>query len=176
MERLAAWLKNGDHRVLYYVNLQIRGPLLDWLMPKISHLGGASFTVSFFLLLFALSCEFALEGLSALAASHLFVQLLKRFFARARPYLSDHNVLVWKNPLRDYSFPSGHSTAIFSLVATVSLSVPWIAVLLIPIAACVALSRIYLGLHYPTDVGIGALIGIVFAFGAHFFTSIVAIS
>ncbi len=63
------------------------------------------------------------------------------------------------NPLKDHSFPSGHTTAIFSVVVPLLLYMPVLTIILAPIALSVGISRIYLGLHYPSDVLAGLCLG-----------------
>lgn len=122
MTKLTIWLKNGDYRILYFVNLKIKSPFLDWWMSKITHLGGVSFTVGTLLLLILFLDDFGMDGLIALTTSHLLVQVLKRSFSRRRPYLTEEKVHLSHHPLQDYSFPSGHTTAIFILATTISLT------------------------------------------------------
>ncbi|MEB3103783.1 phosphatase PAP2 family protein [Ferviditalea candida] len=166
MTRIAAWLKNSDERMLYYLNLRIRCDFLDRWMKLITHLGGAVFTIALALAL-ALFTHLGWNAVFALAASHMLVHVLKKSFSRKRPYMTDGRIWVQPNPLQDYSFPSGHTTAIFSVAMTLVLELPWTFFIVIPIASMVGVSRIYLGLHYPTDVGIGAIIGTLFAIVVH---------
>ena len=69
-------------------------------------------------------------------------------------------IRAWIAPLDEFSFPSGHTlhAVAFSIVAVAHY--PLLAVVLLPFTACVALSRVVLGLHYPSDVlaaiGIGS--------------------
>jgi len=141
-------------------------------MPKITHFGGPFFTMvsCWILAVFGKNNVrlSAIEALTALVSSHLFVQLLKRTITRPRPYmvLSDTNTFNYL--LKDYSFPSGHATASFSMAVTFSIFFPSIAFILISLAALVGISRIYMGLHYPSDVLIGSTIGMISSYATHF--------
>lgn len=87
---------------------------------------------------------------------------LKRWTRRPRPFAADRHIRAWVAPLDEFSFPSGHTlhAVAFSVVALAYY--PALAWLLIPFSASVALSRVVLGLHYPSDVlaatGIGVLL------------------
>lgn len=102
------------------------------------------------------SLHLALTGLVALAL----YRTLKRQTRRPRPCAHDRRVRALVAPLDEYSFPSGHTlhAVAFSLVAIVHY--PVLAWVLVPFTASVAVSRVVLGLHYPSDVlaatGIGA--------------------
>ncbi|RYZ72780.1 MAG: phosphatase PAP2 family protein, partial [Lysobacteraceae bacterium] len=76
-----------------------------------------------------------------------------------RPFASDLRIRAWVAPLDEFSFPSGHTlhAVAFSLVAIAHY--PSLAWLLLPFSACVALSRVVLGLHYPSDVLAALVIG-----------------
>lgn len=171
MNRLVSWIRRTDHSLVCYVNHRWKCIALDWVMTRITHVGGASVTLLF---LFSWGMiapmplkVWALQGFFALSASHLVVRLCKHFLPRIRPYLR-LQLHTFPNPLADYSFPSGHTTAIFSIAVTFILQEPWTALLFFPLAMLVGLSRMYLGLHYPTDVAIGALLGSSFAIGSAF--------
>ncbi|MFD1426765.1 undecaprenyl-diphosphatase [Kroppenstedtia sanguinis] len=172
MKRLAARLQSVDHRFVCYVNQQWKCRFLDWLMSRVTHLGGAGFTLSFLLVWFIFQTppvrNWALEGLVSLVSSHLGVQVGKHCWQRLRPYLQYSDLRVVSHPLQDYSFPSGHTAAAFSLALIWIFHLPWLFVLLFPLALAVGLSRIYLGLHYPTDVIVGGWLGTVFAMGTHY--------
>lgn len=79
-------------------------------------------------------------------------KLLKHWIKRPRPYASDVRIRAWVAPLDEFSFPSGHTlhAVAFTLVALAHY--PVLAWLLIPFTASVAVSRVVLGLHYPSDV------------------------
>ncbi len=96
----------------------------------------------------AASAHLAATGVVALAL----YKLLKRWTRRPRPFASDSRIHAWVAPLDEFSFPSGHTlhAVAFSIVALAHY--PMLAGLLIPFAASVAVSRVVLGLHYPSDV------------------------
>jgi undecaprenyl-diphosphatase len=158
-----------DHTLIKLVNCQWKCRLFDWLMPRVTHLGGATATIGLLLvwLLLAPQTEkmWAVEGLIALAGSHLVVQCIKSWKPRIRPYLKLGNLHTFPNPLTDYSFPSGHTTAAFSIAVTFILHEPDAWLILLPYAMIVGFSRMYLALHYPTDVIIGSCLGSGFAAG-----------
>ncbi len=167
MLRWSNWLLTNDRRMLLFLNLRLRCSLLDIILPKLTHTGGATFTIICSLFLWLLGGP-GLKALLALGSSHLLVHVLKKKFNRERPYLKHDEVNVTKNPLKDFSFPSGHTTAITTLTVIIALTYPILSIILFPIALLVGISRIYLGLHYPTDVIIGGIIGSVFALLIHF--------
>ncbi len=86
-------------------------------------------------------------------------KVIKQITGRPRPYAIGLNITLGTAPLDQYSFPSGHTmhAVAFSFVAIAHHSgMIWV---LIPFSSLIAMSRIILGLHYPTDVIAGAVIG-----------------
>ena len=137
--------------------------MLNLFFSTITHMGGATFTILSTILLILISNNqtkvAAYSSALSLAISHIPVQLVKKLFPRKRPYLMIEETKVPLNPLKDHSFPSGHTTAIFSVIIPLVLFAPALSFILIPLGLCVGLSRIYLGLHYPSDVMAGGLLG-----------------
>jgi len=128
-----------------------------------THLGSASFTIAvtlgFLCLSLFSSSNIGFEMATALFLSHLPVATIKKIYPRKRPYLVLPESKVMENPLHDHSFPSGHTTAIFSIVTPLILYLPILAIILVPLAIFVGTSRVFLGLHYPSDVLAGACLG-----------------
>ena len=90
-------------------------------------------------------------------------RVLKRWTRRPRPFRTHADITAYIAPLDEFSFPSGHTLHAvgFTLVAVAWF--PWLAALLVPFALLVALSRVALGVHYPSDVLAATLIGCVLA-------------
>ncbi len=97
------------------------------------------------------------------AACTALYKWLKRKTLRPRPYQVNPDIVCMAAPLDQFSFPSGHTlhAVAFSVVALAHY--PWLWSLLLPFTLLVALSRMVLGLHYPSDVLAGALIGLLVA-------------
>lgn len=86
-------------------------------------------------------------------------KLIKGRTVRPRPYEAHPGIMLFAAPLDHFSFPSGHTlhAVAFTLVAVAYY--PWLAWLAVPFTLVVAASRVMLGLHYPSDVLAGALMG-----------------
>ena len=88
---------------------------------------------------------------------------LKRKLVRERPFVGLVGIECAMPPLDRYSFPSGHTLHAVCFTLLAIDHVPGLALVLVPFATLVALSRVVLGLHYPTDVAAGAALGAALA-------------
>jgi len=86
-------------------------------------------------------------------------KLLKRWLIRERPFISFPSINCGTPPLDRYSFPSGHTLHAVCFTSIIAMMAPGLLWPLLPFTLSVAASRVVLGLHYPSDVVAGALIG-----------------
>jgi len=91
---------------------------------------------------------------------------LKSHLVRQRPYIHHDGITLGTAPLDLYSFPSGHTLHAVSFTMVALFYYPQLDWLLIPFASLVAMSRVILGLHYPSDVLAGVLLGALLAWGS----------
>lgn len=105
------------------------------------------------------SIVMAITGISGV----VIYKLLKNNLVRQRPCIK-HSCISQGTAMLDlYSFPSGHTLHAFSFTIIAVSAFPELGLLLIPFTFLVAASRVVLGLHYPTDVAVGAIIGTLLA-------------
>ncbi len=152
-----------DQSILYWIHDNLSCGVLDMLMPKLTLLGsgGAIWLLAAAIMLCAK--KYRRQGvilLAGLAAGVLVGNVcLKNLIARPRPCWLDDSVKLLIPIPTDYSFPSGHtlSSVIGATVLTkTNRRFGWAA---IPLAAIIAFSRLYLFVHYPSDILAGAVLG-----------------
>lgn len=106
----------------------------------------------------------AFEVMPALWLTMLAVNYgIKRIFRRGRPFATYVDARVIGRRPADWSFPSGHAAAAFAGATLLSVAMPALAPVFFAYAIVVAFARVYLGVHYPSDVLIGAGAGISLA-------------
>ena len=89
--------------------------------------------------------------------------VIKRIFSRERPYEKYEDISHAMAPPDKFSFPSGHTAGAFAIAFVFYYFFPVLFVPMLVIASLIAFSRIYLGLHYPTDVLAGIILGLISA-------------
>ena len=164
---------NLDCSVIQSVADNFRSPFMTGFMKAVTLLGEHGI----FLIICALVCiiipktrKLGITMGIALLLGFLFGNLLiKNVVARPRPYtLARFSDLLLVSELSDWSFPSGHTLAAFECAVAVFIYHKKIGVAAIIAAVLIAFSRIYLVAHYPSDVIVGALMGILFAIAAYY--------
>lgn len=111
----------------------------------------------------------ALYIASSTATTFLLNTLIKRIVKRQRPFITNIHLTAVYQP-KSYSFPSGHTSAAFSSAVALSRAYPkWYVIAPSLLwSSAVGYSRMYLGVHNPSDVVVGALLGTGTAFGLGF--------
>jgi len=144
--------------------------VVHWFFAAVSRLGDGVFWYALMLALpladgwrgAVVSTELAATGLVSLAI----YRLLKRSIRRPRPYMSHQGIIARVPPLDQFSFPSGHTLHAVAFTAIACAWYPALALILVPFSMLVALSRVVLGLHYPSDVAAAVGIGCLLAAGS----------
>jgi len=158
---------NGERRLCLALNRWAARRALMRLLRIVSRLGDGVF---WYALIGALALLGGTRGQHAAlhmslvgAVSATLYRVLKRWTRRPRPFRMHADITAYIAPLDEFSFPSGHTLHAvgFTLVAVAWF--PWLAALLVPFALLIALSRVALGVHYPSDVLAATLIAFALA-------------
>lgn len=171
---MAEYITHLDYLILMFIQEHLRVEWLTKPLVFISHLGNSGLFWIFLcllLLVFKRTRKMGLCGLAALLIGALITNVaLKNMVARVRPYEQFPDILLLLERQRDFSFPSGHAcssfAAAYALYWTSEDRSRLIGVLSILLAILIAWSRLYVGVHFPTDVLCGILIGIFSAWAA----------
>ena len=149
----------------------IRTPFLDSFFSFVTHLGEETFFIVLGIVFFW--CVNKKEGYYILSVGFIGTiinQFLKLLFRIPRPWVRDKNFTIVESARSEatgYSFPSGHtqsSVGVFGSIARYEKA-KWLRIICIAICVLVPLSRLYLGVHTPADVGVSLIISLVLVFG-----------
>jgi undecaprenyl-diphosphatase len=160
-----AFLSALDAALYLRVNALQFGPRVDRalvLISSVMHYGEGWALVALVMLIadFRSGLRASLEALPVLWLVMLTVNYpLKRMFRRRRPFIAFVDARVLGPKPKDYSFPSGHTAAAFAGAFLFGAYLPAWSPLFYVLAAVVGFSRVYLGVHYPSDVVTGAIVG-----------------
>lgn len=166
---LARTVQRWDRATFHRVNHDWDSPLIDRVMPWATFLGDGKTLIVLLLGMFAFATltrrryarVTALLGLLAVVLA-VTAPLIKLFLPRARPPLVIPTTdIILVRPLYGGSFPSGHTLVSFAVAAVLARRYPWCAPWAFGLAALVGISRMSVGVHWPTDVFAGMLLGLV---------------
>ncbi|GAA5017411.1 phosphatase PAP2 family protein [Acinetobacter puyangensis] len=156
-----------DLRSCVYLNHWSENPNIALFFRTISRLGDGLFWGAMLgIVWFIQGISYFSQVMYLVAASSigtLIYKVLKRHTVRPRPYQVHQVIILGERPLDHFSFPSGHTLHAVMITTILGSIVPVLLLIMLPFTLLIALSRMILGLHYPTDVIVGATIGVVVA-------------
>ena len=155
---------NFDMKLCGLFNRACHYHIINLIFSVVSRLGNGIF---WYILMFTLPFIFGLSAISVVIQMILtgvcglvIYKIMKNHTERLRPYMVSDSIKLGTQPLDQYSFPSGHTLHAVGFSNIICFYYPEFTILLYTITGLVAASRMILGLHYPSDVLIGATIGI----------------
>ena len=170
LELLNSWAVSFDLPILDWIQANMANPFLDKIMPIITVLGDAGIFWMICAAVLAITKKYRKVGFGmafAMALGLLVCNIiLKPTVGRIRPYDFQETLGVTINLLiekqHDFSFPSGHTIASFEACTVMMLGSKKLGIPATLLAILIAFSRLYLYVHYPTDVIASVILGTIF--------------
>ena len=157
-----------DNNVLSFIQEHLKNSVMDTIMPVITSLGNSG--IVWIVIAAILSSMKKYRKYGVMLALALIITLvignitLKPLIARTRNFDTNNlkDILLIKAP-KDYSFPSGHTMASFAAATVLIYMNRKVGIVAMVLAVLIAFSRLYLYVHYPSDVFAGMIFGILSA-------------
>lgn len=158
-------IQNLDNYILLIIKKYVKNRYLDRLMPVITRLGNLGAVWFMIATILLLHKPYRIIGglvLITLAVSTIIGEgIVKHLVRRIRPFYDKNEInLLIAKPI-SYSFPSGHTLSSFAVAEILSTYFTKYKFIFMCIAFLIAISRIYLFVHYPTDIIAGVVIGLI---------------
>jgi undecaprenyl-diphosphatase len=154
-----------DTLVLFTINKHIQNKYLDVLMPMVTKLGNLGTIWIAIAILLLLDKPYRMIGIIVLVTLILSTIIgegvVKHLVRRIRPCIYGSKIKLLITKPMSYSFPSGHTLSSFAVADVLSVYFTEYKLIFIGIAFMIALSRIYLYAHYPTDIIFGIILGLL---------------
>lgn len=166
---MIVWIVDMEKNILLWIQDYVRNVFLNPVMKFITSLGNAGFIWIVIAVILCVIVRYRKTGVTCIAALlwSLFINnlFLKHFIARSRPF----DVISGLEPLiarpTDFSFPSGHTACSFAVGFLLLRKLPKkYGIPAFVLAVLISLSRLYVGVHYPSDVIAGAVSGICISY------------
>lgn len=175
IEQLLYW----DSNILLFIQEHMQNSILTPIFIFFTNLGNAGIIwilLSVLLLFFKKTRKIGCIGIYALILSFLVNNVvLKNLVARSRPFDTIKALTPLIPKPTDFSFPSGHTASSFSVACVFYRKLPpKFGIPALILAVLISFSRLYVGVHYPSDVVVGMISGIVISYLAESFIVIIA--
>lgn len=167
------WIQSLDETVLLWIQEALRVGVLDPLVVLYTHLGDLGIlwiALSLLMLCFRQTRRAGGLALCAMALGLVCTNLLlKHLVQRARPWVAMAGLAPLMAPPDPNSFPSGHTCAAFAAALSWWRALPrrWMSIAGVVLAVLMGASRLYVGVHFPTDVLAGGAVGAACAWAAY---------
>ena len=158
-------LLNIEHSIFFFINHDLTNPVCDAVIKFFIQIPGQSLVIVGGILALFIGKKYmklsSLALLSSFVVATYSYKTIKVLVQRPRPFhvLDDVRLILGEHS--GFSFPSGHSTTSFCLATVIAMRYPKMRYPAFAIAVLVALSRPYLGVHYPSDILVGSILGIL---------------
>ncbi len=154
--------------ILDFIQQHLRTPFGDAVMPVVTVLGNGG--IFWIILTLALLLIPKTRRLGCVCAVSLLIDvalcngLIKNLVARTRPYVVNPDIVLLIEKPGEFSFPSGHAAASFTVVGALLFNKSKLWIPAGALALIIAFSRLYLYVHYPTDILGGMVFGLLFGY------------
>lgn len=159
-------IQNLDNGILQFIQINMRSSIMDKVMPLITDLGNGAIIWILIGIIFLINKKYRSYGLMIIVALMLCFIIgnlsIKPLVARVRPFNATpllDGLLI--KPPTDFSFPSGHTMCSFAAGVVIFYMNRRIGIFALIISSLIGFSRLYLYVHYPSDVFWGMIIGIL---------------
>ena len=157
-------INSFDSGVIEFIQNNLHNPIMDKVMIFITGLGDAGFIWILIGLALLINKKYRRVGIMVLGAlalgSILGEGLLKNIIQRDRPFINMEGIKMLINAPTTYSFPSGHTTSSFAAAGVLAMNFKNKSIYIFALATLIAFSRIYLGVHFPTDIIAAIILGL----------------
>lgn len=170
MNSILGFILDLDYQVFNLINQTLTNSALDQFFPFITdlHLNPYFKWPALLIIVFLFLRKFERFGITlflilllAVGFNDFMGSKVKNHYLRLRPFENSAITATQKSPAGSKSFYSNHTSNMFTFATYTTVFFPLAAVPLYTLAVCVGYSRIYNGVHYPSDVVVGALMGLI---------------
>ena len=156
---------NFDNAILDFIQTYMRNGFLDFILPIITKLGNDGILWILIAIAFLISKKYRASGVKLAIALLLCLIIgnitLKPLIARIRPFDINTEIELLITKPTDFSFPSGHTMSSFAAAIVIYNANKRMGIIALILASLIAFSRLYLYVHFPSDVLAGLVIGVI---------------